>query len=96
MAIRVALDRMVPLTEARSRLSEIINKTVGDQFWVLTRRGKPKVAMIDVNYLEQLMRQAWFNNLASRSQAAFNEYLQQHGFDPATVTEEQVAKILRG
>lgn len=79
----------------RARLSEIVNKTVDDQFWVLTRQGKPKVAMVDVNYLERLMRLAWFNDLASRSQTAFDEYLQQRGFDPATITEEQAAQILQ-
>jgi len=31
MTIKVDLDRMVPLTEARSRLSEIVDKTAGDQ-----------------------------------------------------------------
>jgi hypothetical protein len=39
MTVKVDLDRMVPLTEARSRLSEIVDKTAGDQFWVLTRRA---------------------------------------------------------
>jgi len=96
MAIKVALDRVIPLTEARARLSEIINKTVGDKFWVLTRRGKPKVAVVDVDYLEQLMQRAWFNDLASRSQAAFDEHLQRRGFDPTAMTEEEVEKILHG
>lgn len=96
MALRVALDRVVPLTEARARLSEIVEQTSGDQFWVLTRRGRPRVAVVDVEYLDQLVRRAWFNDLASRSQAAFDEYLRQRGLDPATVTEKEVEEILRG
>ena len=51
---------------------------------------------MDVEYLDQLIRRAWFNDLASRSQAAFDEYLQRRGFDPATVTEEEVDALLQG
>jgi hypothetical protein len=42
-----------------------------------------------------LIRRVWFDDLASRSQAAFDEYLRRHGFDPATVTEEQVESLLQ-
>lgn len=96
MTIKVALDRIVTLTEARSRLSEIIDKTTGDQFWVLTRRGKPKVAMVDVEYLDQLIRRARSNDLAVRSQAAFDDYLRRRGLDPEAVAEEEVEEILQG
>jgi|GEM_PF-1576050 len=96
MALNVALDRIVPLTEVRARLSEIVEQTKDDQFWVLTRHGRPQVAIVDVEYLDRLIRRAWFNDLASRSQAAFDEYLQRRGRDPATVTEEEVEALLRG
>jgi prevent-host-death family protein len=96
MALKVTLDRVIPLTEARARLSEIVEQTSGDQFWVLTRRGRPRVAVVDVEYLDRLMRRAWFNDLASRSQSAFDEYLQRRGLDPATVTEEEVKALLQG
>ena len=96
MALKVALDRMVPVTEARARLSEIIEQTSGDRFWVLTRRGRPRVAVVDVEYLDQLIRQAWFNDLVSRSNTAFDEHLRRRGLDPATVTEEEIEEILQG
>jgi prevent-host-death family protein len=86
---------MVPLTEARSRLSEIVDKTAGDQFWVLTRRGRPTVAMVDIEYLDQLIRRARFEDLASRSQRAFETYLRERGIDPDAVTEEDVREILQ-
>lgn len=95
MTIKVDLDRMVPLTEARSRLSEIVDKTAGDQFWVLTRRGRPTVAMVDIEYLDQLIRRAWFEDLASRSQEAFANYLRERGMEPGSVTEEEGQEILQ-
>jgi hypothetical protein len=42
------------------------------------------------------MQRAWFNDLASRSQTAFDKYLWRRGLDPATVTEEEVEAILQG
>jgi prevent-host-death family protein len=96
MAIKVALDRIIPLTEARARLSEIIDKTTGDEFWVLTRRGKPEVAMIDVDYLEQLIRRTRFDELTARSQDAFEQYLRAQGIDPDGASEDEIHQILQG
>jgi prevent-host-death family protein len=95
MALNVSLDRIIPVTEARARLREIIEQTRNDQFWVLTWRGRPRVAVVDIEYLDGLIRRAWFNDLASRSQTAFDEYLRQRGLDPVTVTEEEVESLLK-
>jgi prevent-host-death family protein len=95
MALNVSLDRIIPITEARARLREIIEQTRNDQFWVLTWRGRPRVAVVDVEYLDQLTRRAQFDDLASRSQTAFDEYLRQRGLDPMTVTEEEVESLLK-
>jgi len=86
---------MVPLTEARSRLSEIVDKTAGDQFWVLTRRGRPTVAMVDIEYLDRLIRRASFEDLTSRSQRAFADCLREHGMDPDSATEQAIQEILQ-
>ena len=94
MALTVALDRIISVTEARSRLREIIEQTSDDRFWVLTWRGRPRVAVVDVEYLDRLIQRAWFNELASRSEAAFDEYLRRHGLDATTVREEEVEALL--
>jgi prevent-host-death family protein len=93
--LKVSIDHIIPLTEARARLSELVEKTTGDQFWVLTKRGKPRVAVVDVDYLDQLVRRAWFSDLSSRSQAAFDDYLRRRGLDPETVSEAEVEAILQ-
>ena len=93
MALNVSLDRIVSVTEARSRLREIIEQTSDDQFWVLTSRGKPRAALVDIDYLDQLIRRAWFDSLASRSQDAFDDYLRRRGLDPETVTEQEIESL---
>ena len=93
--LRISIDRVIPLTEARTRLSELVEQTTGDQFWVLTKGGKPRVAVVDVHYLDQLVRRAWFNDLSAQSQAAFDGYLRQQGLDPETASEAEVEAILQ-
>ena len=83
------------MTEARARLRELVEQTNDDQFWVLTSRGKPRVALVDTDYLDQLVRRAWFDNLASRSQDTFDDWLRRRGLDPETVTEQELESFLQ-
>lgn len=92
--LQVSLDQIISLTSARSRLSELVEKTTNNRFWVLTKSGKPRVALIDVDYLDELMRLASFNELSAQSSAAFDDYLRRQGFDPATISEDEVEAIL--
>ncbi len=51
--------------------------------------------MVDVEYLDQLIRRVSFEDLASRSQEAFANYLRERGMDAGSVTEEEVQEILQ-
>jgi prevent-host-death family protein len=50
--LKVSLDNIIPLTEARDHFSQIVNEVQKDKLYVLTKGGKPAVAIIDVKYLE--------------------------------------------
>lgn len=52
--LRVSLDNIIPLTEARDHFSQIVNEVQKDNLYVLTKGGKPAVAIVDVKYLEQI------------------------------------------
>lgn len=91
---KVSIDRIVSVTEARSRLSELVEEAKDEEFWVLTKGGKPKVALVDVVYLEQLIRRAWFNDLASQSQAAFTSYLERQGLNYDDLSEKEIEALL--
>lgn len=52
--LRVSLENIIPLTEARDHFSQIVNEVQKDKLYVLTKGGKPAVAIIDVKYLEQI------------------------------------------
>lgn len=92
--LKVSVDHIVSITEARSRLSELVESASAEDVWVLTKGGKPRAALVDVAYLDQLVRRAWFNDLAERSQSSFDDYLRQRGEEPENISDESVAEIL--
>ena len=93
--LKVSVDRILSVTEARRRLSELVDQATDDEFWVLTKRGKPEVALVDVAYLNQLVRRAWFNELTSQSQEAFESYLRSQGIDPDKINASEVEALLQ-
>ena len=52
--LKVSLENIIPLTEARDHFSQIVAEVQNDKLYVLTKGGKPAVAIIDVKYLEAL------------------------------------------
>ena len=54
-----------------------------------------QVALIDIDYLDQLIRRAWFDSLASRSQGAFDDWLRRRGLDPETMTDQEIESFLQ-
>ncbi len=91
---KVSVDHIVSITEARSRLSELVESTTDEDVWVLTKGGKPRVALVDVDYLNLLVRRAWFNDLTERSQLAFENYLQRQGENFEQLADDSIEEIL--
>lgn len=52
--LKVSLENIIPLTEARDHFSQIVNEVQKDKLYVLTKGGKPAVAIVDVKYLEAI------------------------------------------
>lgn len=48
---------IVPISDARSRLSDLAEILAEERFVVLTKAGKPKAALVDVDYLDRLQKQ---------------------------------------
>jgi prevent-host-death family protein len=48
------IQDIIPITEARSQLGILANQVVPGRNIILTKGGKPKVALVDVNYLKRL------------------------------------------
>ncbi len=48
----------IPVTEAKSRFSEILSRTIGGERFVIERRGRPVATLIGQGDFEQLERTA--------------------------------------
>lgn len=92
--MKVAVDRIVSVTEARARLSELVDEASSDAFWILTKGGKPRVALVDVTYLDELIRKAWFNELTNRSTMAFERYLHDRGLNSTEMSDAEIETLL--
>lgn len=57
--LQVDVERTIPLQEAQSRLNEIVQEAASGQIWVITQDDQPQAAVIDVHYLDALLRQSW-------------------------------------
>lgn len=45
---------IIPITKARTNLSNLAKNVKGNQYVVLTKGGSPQAALVDVNYLKNL------------------------------------------
>lgn len=65
--------KTIPLAKARNRLAEIVKDATSDKMWVITKYGQPRVAVVDVAYLNHLLdclHQAEQNNWYELVQAS--------------------------
>lgn len=46
--------KIIPISEARAKLSDLVNTASGNNYYLLTRGGKPEAALVDVKYLQKL------------------------------------------
>ena len=47
-------DKIIPVSEARAKPSILLDQVKGDNYFLLTRGGKPTAALVDIDFLEKL------------------------------------------
>lgn len=45
---------IIPITQARTRLSDLLKTVQRDDYVILTKGGSPKAALVDIAYLQKL------------------------------------------
>jgi prevent-host-death family protein len=95
--LQIKPKNIIPITEARGKLDNLINEAKGSNFFVISRQGKPKAALIDLEYIMELEKKLDFTTwkqLREEMQSDFKKYLTNKGYDPKKMTEEEVYKII--
>lgn len=54
MFMTISAINIIPVTEARSMLGDLSDQVKGEQYVILTKKGKAKAALVDVMYLQSL------------------------------------------
>ena len=52
--MNISPSDIIPVTEARSKLGDLTEEVSKDRYIILTKAGKPKAAIVDINYLNKL------------------------------------------
>ena len=96
--LQINPQNIIPITEARAKLDDLVSGAQGNNFYVISRQGKAKAAIIDVEYLMDLQRKLDFaemRELHKQLQQGFREYLIKKGYNPDKMTDEEAEKILQ-
>lgn len=52
----ISPDNIIPLTKARGKLGDLVSKTDGEDYYILTKGGSPQAALVDIKYLTKLQK----------------------------------------
>ncbi|MDO8886449.1 type II toxin-antitoxin system Phd/YefM family antitoxin [Candidatus Oleimmundimicrobium sp.] len=96
------MSKIIGVTEARSKLKEILDDISRKREpYILTRGSKPEAVIIPYEeylVIEEQIAKLWderFEIALKKSRAFFNEWLRKKGYDPEKLTEEEVERIIR-
>ena len=95
--LQIKPQNIIPITDARSKLDDLVTDAVGNNFFVISRQGKAKAALIDVEYILNLQKkldQIEMEQLQSEMQQSFKKYLKKKGVNPETLTDKEAENYL--
>lgn len=95
--LQIDPKNIIPITLARAKLDDLVTQAQGNKFFVISRQGKAKTAVIDVEYLMEMQKKldlAEMKESRRELQKGFRGYVVKKGLDPDSLTEKEAEKIL--
>lgn len=96
--LQIQPKNIIPITDARAKLDDLVTDARGNNFFVISRKGKAEAAIIDVDYIMELEKKLDFaemRRLHNEMQESFRKYLIKQGKNPDTMSDEEAEKILQ-
>lgn len=53
--LSVTLDKIIPVSKARANFSDLLDKVKDEEYLILSKRYKPKAALVDLDFLGKLI-----------------------------------------
>lgn len=63
--MNTAANEIIPITSARGILGNLTERVKGENYIILTKGGKPRAALVDVDYLKKLEKD--LNNIYQKT-----------------------------
>lgn len=97
----ITLDKVVSFTEARNNLSTLVDNLPKEGYLVMTKRLEPAAVLVDPElfegFVELKRRQEIYQEITEIQKELaphFDRYLRKKGYDPETITDEEVWQII--
>ena len=87
-------NMVIPATKIRFELAKILPQIQDNRYFVLTYKGYPKIALVDIKYLEKLEKRRVFDALLKETSDMFADYLKTIGKDTNTISEKEANEII--
>ena len=98
--LNVSVENIVPITQVRFKISQMVERVrKGEDYLVLTKLGQPSAALVDVNFLGELIRYRRIGSMLEEARENFRGYLLKKGLSPKKITllnEKKIERLLFG
>lgn len=96
--MNISLDKIIPFTEARNTLSDLVDRVRKDQFFVISKQNRQKAVLVDIDYFQSLQKELEKERLTQIEnilQRKFAQYTKKSQKDKS-LTEEKAYQKLTG
>lgn len=93
----ITIEQQIPITKMRNNLASVFKDLPKKKICYIVRNYRPLGAVIDTAYLQRLQRQAdmWrMDQIEKKIQSQFAAVLRKKGYNPETVDEKTMNKLL--
>lgn len=95
--MKVFLQKILSFTDARNKLSQLVERVENEQYFVISKQNRPKAVLVDLNYFFALQKEAEkerMKELENILRKKFGGYLKKTG--KKRITEKEADQILTG
>jgi prevent-host-death family protein len=90
-------NNIVPVSEARIRLNDMVNTTLPSKPYFISKAGKPKAVLVNVADYEEFLKlkaASELMRLTNKARGSFKKYLKQRNIDPDSLSDSEAEEIL--
>lgn len=53
----ISLQKIIPFTEARNKLSDLVDRVRKEQFFIISKQNRQKAVLVDIDYFQSLQKE---------------------------------------